>query len=30
VEVIERMHASIKENPPTKDEGFDDIIVINS
>jgi predicted kinase len=29
-DVIERMYASIQENPPTKDEGFDDIIVINS
>jgi len=29
-DVIERMYASIQENPPTKGEGFDDIIVINS
>jgi predicted kinase len=29
-DVIERMYASIHANPPTKDEGFDDIIVINS
>jgi predicted kinase len=29
-DVIERMHNSITENPPVKDEGYDDIIVINS
>ena len=29
-DIIERMHASIQENPPCKEEGFDDIIVINS
>lgn len=29
-DVIERMYNSIQENPPTKEEGFDDIIVINS
>lgn len=29
-DVIDRMYASIRENPPSNEEGFDDIIVINS
>ena len=29
-DIIENMYNSIKENPPKNEEGFDDIIVINS